>query len=627
MKTMQLACSAALVGTAVSAHAADFNLLDDLAASINVVATAGTIIRTSVPSPSTYALIPSAAVAGAAPGGLIGQTGGSDLNFRKGHAVSTVLKTMVDADLHYRDVGVFVRLDAWNDRVLGRRDANYGNYPNGFTPGIPLSDRGLAPDARFSNARLRDVYVYGRFTGPESVRTDVRVGRQVLNWGVSQFFTGGLGAVTNPYDTAAQVRPGALPQEARVPIGMVSVSTTLNEQWAIDAYVPYEFRPANIPACGTFFDAASVTPDGCDIVGPFGAPVPGTPLTTVASLTERALLGSGYYLPRQDTAKPGGAHQFGVAVRYTSSALKTEFRGYLAKAHNTLRNIYSITIENVNGAVLPAGVAGALQRLVDPNGMRYGLVYPEGTQVLGASFETKLDPGTKVLGEVAYRPNQPIGLSPVDLLLAGLLRSPTSLLQLSKGILSLPPGSTFEGYDRHAVMTASLGANKVFAKTLGADRIVVAGELGYSHVGGLDDPAILRYGRGLAYGSAPYYVNGALMPCAVTMPGLNGVPGKTCTYDGYVSSNAWGVRARAAATYGGMLPGADLTPSLTVAKDVQGYSYDATFSKGRVTSRLGLRADWGKRYFAEAAYTDFRGGSYNLLADRSNLTLVVGAVF
>jgi hypothetical protein len=60
-----------------------------------------------------------------------------------------------------------------------------------------------------------------------------------------------------------------------------------------------------------------------------------------------------------------------------------------------------------------------------------------------------------------------------------------------------------------------------------------------------------------------------------------------------------------------------------LAKDVQGYSHDATFSKGRVTSRLALRAAWGKRYFAEAAYSHFGCGDYNLLADRSNLALVV----
>lgn len=627
MNTIEFVLKAALAGTAVAGHAAELKLGDDLTATVKAVATVGTIVRTADPSPSTYAFIPSVAVPGAMRGGLVGQTGGSDLNFRKGDAVSTLLKTMVDVDVHTARTGVFVRLDAWHDRVLGRRDVPYGNYPNGFTPGAPLSDRGLAQDAKFSNIRLRDVYAYGRFDGPGGMRADVRIGRQVLNWGVSQFFAGGLGAVTNPYDLAAQLRPGALPQEARVPVGMVSLSLALGEQWGLDAYVPYEFRPANVPACGTFFDAASVTPDGCDIVGPFGAPLPGTPLATPQSLTERALLDNGYYLRRRDGAAPGGGRQFGVTLRYTSRALGTEFRGYVARSDNTLRNIYSLTIEDVQGGVLPAGIPGALQRLVDPNGMRYGLVYPRGTHVFGVSFDTKFDAATRVFGEAAYRPNQPIGYSPVDLLLAGLLRSPTSLLQLRKNILAVPAGGTFEGFDRHPVTTANLGANKAIDKLLGADRVVVAAELGYSHVGGLPDPAVFRYGRGLAYGGAPYLIDGMPTACTVSMPGLNGVPGKTCTSAGYVSRDAWGIRARLAATYGGMLFGADLIPSWTVSKDLHGYSHDATFSEGRVTSRLGVRAEWGKRYFAEAAYTHFAGGDYNLLADRSNVALVAGVAF
>jgi len=102
------------------------------------------------------------------------------------------------------------------------------------------------------------------------------------------------------------------------------------------------------------------------------------------------------------------------------------------------------------------------------------------------------------------------------------------------------------------------------------------------------------------------------------------VPGKTCTSDGFVSANAWGLRGRVAATYASAMLGAQLTPSLLLAKDVDGYSYDGTFSEGRVTARLGLRADWGPRYFAEVAYSHFGGGKYNLLSDRSNLSLVLG---
>jgi len=73
------------------------------------------------------------AVGGATPGGLVGQTGGSDLNFKKNQAVSTLLKTMLDFDIHNRNVGSFARVDGWDDRVLGRRGTPYGNYPSRFT--------------------------------------------------------------------------------------------------------------------------------------------------------------------------------------------------------------------------------------------------------------------------------------------------------------------------------------------------------------------------------------------------------------------------------------------------------------------------------------------------------------
>jgi hypothetical protein len=201
------------------------------------------------------------------------------------------------------------------------------------------------------------------------------------------------------------------------------------------------------------------------------------------------------------------------------------------------------------------------------------------------------------------------------------------LLQQQKNILAIPAGGSFDGFDRFGVTTLNLGGNKVWPKAMGAERIVLSGELGWSHVAGLPDPQVMRYGRPLSYGTAPWLVNGALSPCSEAAPGLSGVTGKTCTTDGFITSDAWGVRVRAAATYANALAGATLTPSLLVAKDLDGYSYDGTFSKGRSAVRLGLRADWGKAYFADVQYTHLSGGKYNLLADRSNLMVAVGAAF
>ena len=627
MPRFRLAMTTALASSAVSAMAADFRISDDVQAIINTTATAGTIIRMDAPNPAEYALIPSTVASGAAPGTLVGQTGGSDFNYAKGHAVSTVVKAMVDLDVHGRNLGMFVRGDAWHDFVNGHEDAAYGNYPNGFTPGTALSDKGFTADAKFSNAVFRDAYLYGKFDGGDALKTEVRLGRQVLNWGVSQFFNGGVGAATNPNDFAAQYRPGALPQEAKVPVGMLSLSVISGKEWGLDGYLPYEFRATEVPGCGTFFDVASIVQPGCNMSAAIAAPIAGTPLATMTSLTEHALLSSGYYVHRDPDGDAKGSGQFGLSFRYTATSWNTDFRGYAATSHNTTPNVYRVTIEDVNGTTLPGGLTGGLGRLTNPNGLKYSVLFPEGTHMLGLSFDTKLDPTARIFGEFSYRPNQPIGMSPIDLLTAALLRAPTSLLATQRNFLSVPAGGNFDAYDRFKVMTANLGSNKVFLKALGADRVVLAGELGISHVNDLPDSSFMRYGRGLAYGAAPYMLNGALTPCSESAPGLNGVPGKTCTNDGFISSNAWGLRGRASATYGNALMGAALTPSLLLAKDVKGYSYDGTFSEGRLTERFGLRADWGKSYFGELAYTHFGGGNYNLMADRSNLSLVAGASF
>jgi hypothetical protein len=623
----KLAMTTALVSSAVSAMAADFKLADGIEGRISGTATLGSIIRMDDPNPANYALVPSTVVSGATPGTLIGQTGGSDLNFSKGHAVSTLLKAMVDLDVHGKNLGLFLRTDAWDDLVQGHDNVAYGNYANGFKPNTPLSDKGFAADAKFSNARIRDGYLYGKFTGDNDVKTEVRVGAQVLNWGVSQFFTGGVSAATNPQDLAAQFRPGALQQESRVPVGMISVSLTSGKDWGFEGYLPYESRPNNVPGCGSFFDTSSIVQPGCNLAGALAAPVAGTPLNTMASLTEQAILNSGYYIHRNPDGSAGSSGQFGLAYRYNVPSWSTEFSGYLARSHSSLLNTYRVTIENVNGATLPPGLAGGLGRLANPNGLKYSVIFPEGINMLGASFDTKLDPTARIFGEFSYRPNQSLGMSPIDLLTASLLRAPTSLLATQKNFLATPAGGNFDAYDRFGVVTANLGANKVFPKALGADRVILAGELGFSHVNDLPDPSVMRYGRGLAYGAAPYLLNGALTPCAETAPGLNGVPGKTCTTDGFISPDAWGLRGRVSATYSNALFGAALTPSLTFAKDIKGYSYDGTFSEGRLTARLALRADWGKSYFGELAYTYFGDGKYNLLSDRSNLSLVAGINF
>lgn len=615
-----------LLCASMPALALDFKPTASVDGKLSGTVTFGTMIRTESADPSVYALPPSSVVPSAAPGGLVGQTGGADLNFRKNRPVSTVLKALVDFDLHNRNVGVFARGSAWEDFTLGHASAAYGNFPNSYQPNTALSDHEFSREARFNGVDLLDAYVYANADLASGSRLDVRVGRQVLNWGTSQFLTGGINSALNPQNYAAQVRPGALPQEGKVPVGMVDLHLTIDKHWSAEGFVPWEARQNVLPGCGTFFDIASVVARGCMLSGAIAAPIPGTPLSTLSSLTEQSILASGYYVHRSDDVTPRGSGQGGVALHFKSEALATDF-GLVATNTHSAAPVFRVTIEDVNGATLPAGLAGGLARLADPNGLRYAAMYPQNIHMFGGSFNTKLAPTANVFGEIAYRPNQPLAMNANDLLNASLLRTPTSLIQLHSNILAIPAGGSFDAYDRFKVTTASVGANKVIPAALGAARLVLSAEVGISHIAGLPDPQVMRYGRPLAYGTAPYLVNGTLTPCSESAPGLNGVVGKTCTTDGFTTENAWGLRMRAAATYANALFGAALTPSLLIARDISGYSFDGTYSAGRSIVRLGLRADWGKTVYTDLQYTNFSGGNYNLLTDRNNVMIAAGLSF
>ena len=625
MTTTRHAFALSIISAALPALAADFKPAEGVDAKLGASVTFGTTVRTDAPDPAAYALIPSTVVPGTAPGQLVGQTGGSDLNFARHRPVSTVLKALVEGDIHSQHLGIFARASAWTDFTLRSRSVPYGNYPNGFTPNSKLSDEGMNRGAKFDGIDLRDAYVYGD-TELAGKRLDARLGRQVLAWGTSQFFFGGINSAINPQDYAAQVRPGALPAESKVPVGMLDLRATLNEQWSAEGFVAFESRQNEFPACGTFFDVASLVPHGCKFTGALPAPIPNTPISTIASLTEQSILQSGYYLHRNDDVRAKKGGQFGVALRFKAASIATDFAAYAMNTHSA-QPYFRLTVENVNGAPLPAGLVGGLQRLTDPNGLRYSTVFAENIRLYGMSFDTKLGLTANVYGELAHRPNQPLSMNSNDLLNGFLLRAPTSLLQLQKNILAIPAGGSFDGFDRFGVTTLNLGGNKVWPKAMGAERVVLSGELGWSHVAGLPDPQVMRYGRPLSYGTAPWLVNGTLSPCSEAAPGLSGVTGKTCTTDGFITPDAWGVRVRAAASYANAIAGATLTPSILVAKDVHGYSYDGTFSKGRTVVRAGLRADWGKAYFVDVQYTRFAGGKYNLLVDRSNLMIAAGATF
>jgi hypothetical protein len=606
-KTMVcLACTAAMAAASMPTSAADFTLDNGVQGKVNATVTYGTTYRTEDPDAGLLGPLSSARVPGAPAGRLGGNAGSSDLNFRKDSRVSSVLKGMADIELKKDNFGIFVRAKAWRDFALTDDLRPYGNFANGYKADAPLSDDGFHAEAKFSNAQIVDAYVFGQVNVGAAAPMTIKVGRQFLSWGSARFVGGGINVI-NPLDVPGAQRPGALPEESRLPVGMIYANLQNSKSWGLEGFLQLESRSMVLPGCGTFYSAANYAPVGCNYV------------SVLPTASDPVALANGRYGHRSADVNASDAGQFGLSWRLTPEEMNTDLRLFAMNYHSRAPSIrgYNPNIAGTYGA-LGTGTPPSFSRLTDPNGLQYAMIYPENMQMFAASFESKPAPGTQVFGELAYRPNQAINLNASDLIAAFLQRSPNSALNLAKGVNAIPAGGSFDGYDRFAVTNLSLGATQIFPKQLGAERVVLTGEVGLSNVAGLPDAGTLRYGRSDDFGLAQ--VN--TLPCADTT-----IAKLQCAQTGFVTASSWGYRLRLAATYAVPAIGATLTPSIFFAQDVNGYSYDGSFLEGRRTLRSAVRADWGKKYFAEVQLNQIAGGAYNNQSDRDTLTVFGGVNF
>jgi hypothetical protein len=457
---------------------------------------------------------------------------------------------------------------------------------NNYAAGEPLSDAGAPPLSRFSGVVLSDAWVE-QLVDAGRWRLSARIGRQTLTWGDRVGFGGGLEAL-NPRDMPALHRAGAAPQETRVPIPALFARAELDRAIALEGFYQTAFRPAALDMCGTFWSPNDYLVDGCDKV------MSGQPV-----VSDRARIPLGAYLKRLPTPPPAGS-QFGLALKWNSTALATEFGFYQAR-YTGRTPIPSL---RKSSRVGPAVIAG------DPGGTNIAFFteYPEAIRLQALTFAHRGDT-TEWFGELSYRPNQPLLISPGDALPPFL--NPTAPALLRADADAVAPGGLFHGYDRYPMIQAQLGVQRVFGPTFTGSAEVVA-----KHLRGLPDPALRRYGRSDIFGAGP--VNGV---CTAS------TPASMCNLRGYVSTDAYAYRLRLDARLGGLPPGLTGAASAQFVRDVRGWSADALINEGRRTVNLALRFEYRQRYLAEVVYMPIWGGDYNAASDRDQVAFAVGIKF
>jgi hypothetical protein len=592
---LALLAAAGVAGATVLSHAEEFNV-GDLKVTTHGTVTFGTAIRTEAPDSALIGTVNGLSM-GMVTTGRGNNSDDPNLNYRRGDFVSTVLKGFGTLDVSYGKTGVFVSGKVWTDFTLENAAVPWGNFPNGYVANSPLSDRGFDSRGKFSGFSFQEAYFHTALN--PGLPLDLRLGYQVIRWGMPATISGGLNTI-NAVDVAALRRPGWLPDEIFVPMPALFARVAVTPNLNVEAFYQFANTRNVIDGCGTFYSTSDFYTAGCN-----GIVVGNTRPDPVA-------LANGFVVDRVGDRNPQNP-QGGIGLIYKDPAIGAEIGGYYTHT-NWRRGMPDalVTTRSIATPFVP----------FNPDGRNaaYFLEYPAEVDTFAVNGRAKLPTGTIVLSEITYRPNQPLMLNGTDLLNA--FASSVAPTPLRTDAMNAPLGSVYPGYDRYQTLQFNLAAVQPLKGILGAQGGSIAGEFSVKHVFDLPDPSVRRYERSDIFGLGP--VNGS---CAVGIAIGQSLP-EYCNNGGYVTPTAVGMRLRGTLLYADvMTPGFNVSPTVTYGWDIKGWSYDGLLNEGRQFVILALRGEYKKAWFAEIAYAPTWGGKYNISRDRSYASLVVGAKF
>ena len=564
-----------------------------------------------------------------------------DKNFDNGDAFSQIFKGSHDLQVSYGNYGAFVRGKYWYDAALEGKTDFKGNK---------LDDSNNHNLAKYSGATILDAFVYGEFEVLD-MPLDVRLGKQVVSWGESTFIMGGVNQI-NPFDISAFRRPGAEIKEGLIPVNMAFASLGLTENLSAEAFYQLDFHETVISSCGTYFATNDYAPEGCG------------PVETGAGNLER-----------NPDGVPDSDGQFGVAFRYFSESLDTEFGFYAMNIHSRVplvsgtkavlsesailignpeidpTNIGSgpngfVTFNDAVSGLMAQGLdqgtatVTVLSKLttsaaalggVNPN---YSISYPEDQKLAGVSFATNLG-GVALSGEITHKLDVPFQINATELLSAVVqadaIFTATYLdtLQNGNAEFGVPAGNAA------AADSLAIGAVK---STLGPFGVEAArltdGEFleGYKtfDVTQVQVTAIKLIDQVL--GASSFAI---VAEAGYTFAHDFDESDAAINFDGNgdledtVTESSWGYRARIVGQYNDAFAGVNLSPVLSWSHDVDGVAPapGGNFIEGQKVLGFTLNAEYQNMYTGAISFTQYSGGITNSLGDRDFASISVGMQF
>ena len=524
------------------------------------------------------------------------------------------------------------------------------------------------------NAEILDAYVYGNWDIAEKPVT-ARLGKQVFNWGEGLFYRGGVNT-TNPVDAAKFRLPGSELKEVLIPVEAFNVSVGLTDNLSMDAFYQFNFKETAVDPVGTYFSETDLFADGGNTAysaQPALAAI--KPLYDGLSAGGVGGLQGSSYFDKTGTIKVAEVGsdinakndgQFGLSFKYIAESLNsTEFGAYIVNYHAKEPTIYADVNSAYQGldlatlgatasaALTPqvqtavAGAAGVpvavLQAVIANPALNPDLAaaysnaltkatqgavggmsavdladqvnarreYVEDIRMYGLSFNTTIGEAS-VFGELAYRPNLPVGISTTNDLLGDLLGQATAIVSGNKASIAgeqVGLGDAIHNYERVEAFNTSLGTIYNFGPVMSFDSLFGVAELASEHYRADD----LQYTA----------CNNVTTKCATRYYAgrQNSSYVNDADRDSQINKNAYGYTLLLNGTWNDVYAGVNLSPYAVYKSDFEGNSSQTgNFIEGRQAYTLGLRASYLSSLEGEIAYTAYSGaGQDNVARDRDNV--------
>lgn len=170
-----------------------------------------------------------------------------DLNYDKWDVFANTYKATVDVDLAWKNFGGFFRGTLFYDLVT----MNTNTARTSLDRDALYRSSALNSGVVGMGYQLLDAYLYGNFE-VAGRPLEIRVGNQVLSWGESLFYQGGVSSI-NTVDLNRLRAPGSSLKEAFLPAPMVRVSAELFENLGIEAFYLLAWNYTQLDPPGSYF--------------------------------------------------------------------------------------------------------------------------------------------------------------------------------------------------------------------------------------------------------------------------------------------------------------------------------------------------------------------------------------